>query len=254
MELQNFNFNTHQVRIEIDEHGNPWFCAKDVCDILEHTNARMAISDLVDQEDVTTTYTPTTGGKQKMNFVNESGLYALIFGSRKEEAKPFKKWVTNEVLPNIRKNGFYSMGTPKIPYREKLDMELMVLETTCKILKASETSKLRMISSLKKDYDLPSSFLPSYSDENNNNAVFCLTCLLKQFNIDISAREANKRLLEAGIIEQKERDSSKGKTKKFWSIVNLRFGKNEISPKNLRETQPLYYEQEFMSLSNILLN
>jgi len=105
-ELKVFNFNDLEVRTMI-VNNEPWWVAKDVCDILEISNSRDALSRLdADEKGVVLTDTP--GGKQKMQFVNESGLYSLIMASRKPEAKAFKKWVTSEVLPSIRKNGMYA--------------------------------------------------------------------------------------------------------------------------------------------------
>ena len=84
--------------------GEPWFVAADVCSVLEHTNARMAVGRLDDDEKgVTNVDTP--GGDQASLIVNESGLYNLIFTSRKPQAKAFRRWVTAEVLPAIRRTG-----------------------------------------------------------------------------------------------------------------------------------------------------
>lgn len=102
-----FSFDSHQVRVVTDDNGEPWFNAKDVCAVLEFGNYRQAIETHVDQEDVQPMDTLTAGGKQTANHINESGLFALILGSRKPEAKRFKKWVTSEVLPSIRKTGGY---------------------------------------------------------------------------------------------------------------------------------------------------
>ena len=102
-----FSFGNHEIRTVTDEHGEAWFVANDVCKALELTNPHKALADHVDREDLTQRDTLTPGGLQKLNHVNESGLYALIFGSRKESAKRFKRWVTSEVLPAIRKNGYY---------------------------------------------------------------------------------------------------------------------------------------------------
>lgn len=102
-----FSFGNQEIRTVTDEHGEVWFVANDVCAALELTNPRKALADHVDREDVTQRDTLTPGGLQKLNHVNESGLYALIFGSRKESAKRFKRWVTSEVLPSIRKDGYY---------------------------------------------------------------------------------------------------------------------------------------------------
>ena len=102
-----FSFGNHEIRTVTDELGEAWFVANDVCAALELVNPRKALADHVDREDLTQRDTLTPGGLQKLNHVNESGLYALIFGSRKESAKRFKRWVTSEVLPAIRKNGYY---------------------------------------------------------------------------------------------------------------------------------------------------
>ena len=96
----------------------PWFCATDICKALGYTNGRKAVADHVDEGDVTKRDTPTTNqyGTEvtlQMTYVNESGLYALIFGSKLPTAKAFKRWVTSEVLPAIRKTGKYSANVPQ---------------------------------------------------------------------------------------------------------------------------------------------
>ena len=89
--------------------------AKDVCDILDISNARDAISNLEDDEKGVG-FTDTLGGKQELNIINESGLYNLIFRSNKPQAKVFRKWVTAEVLPAIRKQGSFSLnGNAPVP-------------------------------------------------------------------------------------------------------------------------------------------
>ena len=87
---------------------NPLFIAKQICAVLGFGNFRQALSTHVDPDDISKVEIETNGGKQLVNCVNESGLYALIFGSKLPKAKEFKKWVTSEVLPAIRKQGFYS--------------------------------------------------------------------------------------------------------------------------------------------------
>ena len=104
-----FQFEDHLVRIQTDEQGNPWFNANDVCGVLGYANPRKAIDDHVDPEDVTKRDTLTAGGTQQQNHLNESGVYALIFGSTLPTAKRFKRWVTAEVLPSIRKTGIYAI-------------------------------------------------------------------------------------------------------------------------------------------------
>ncbi len=108
--LENREFG--KVRMKLIK-GEPWFVAKDVCDVLGLVNSRKAVGDLDDyQKGVTISDTP--GGKQEINTINESGLYQLIFKSRKSEANFFQRWVTTEVLPSIRKYGYYSTDARKM--------------------------------------------------------------------------------------------------------------------------------------------
>ena len=103
-----FQFPAYQLRTVMRD-GEPWFIAADVCEALDIGNNRQAVARLDDDEKgVTTTDTPS--GEQQMTIINESGLYSLILTSRKPEAKKFKKWVTSEVLPTIRKTGHYEQA------------------------------------------------------------------------------------------------------------------------------------------------
>jgi hypothetical protein len=124
MKLVEFSSEEFRVRaLEID--GEPWFIASEVCDALGHTNARVALQRLDDDEKgVRKVY--TLGGEQKVNIINESGLYSLILRSNKPEAKRFKRWVTKEVLPSIRKSGYYEVGGSKA-VRESCGSERGVL-------------------------------------------------------------------------------------------------------------------------------
>ena len=96
-----------EIRTVIDENGEPWFVGKDVAGILEYSRPDHAISKHVDEEDKLMYQIDTSEKKRKMYVINESGLYSLIFSSKMEKAKEFKRWVTNEVLPSIRKHGAY---------------------------------------------------------------------------------------------------------------------------------------------------
>lgn len=93
--------------------GEPWFVGKDVAAALGYEKERNAIQKHVDSDDALKRGVLTNGGKQEMTVINESGLYSLIFGSKLESAKKFKKWVTSEVLPSIRKTGQY--GQARLP-------------------------------------------------------------------------------------------------------------------------------------------
>ena len=105
-ELKNFSFEGRQIRALTIE-GEPYFVGKDVAEVLGYSNSRKAIADHVDSEDKGVTKCYTLGGTQQTTIINESGLYSLILSSKLPDAKKFKRWVTSEVLPTIRKHGAY---------------------------------------------------------------------------------------------------------------------------------------------------
>ena len=101
----------------------PWFVATDVCKALELSNNRVAIERLDDDEKGVIS-TDTLGGKQNLTIINEPGLYSLVLGSRKPEAKAFKRWITHEVIPSIRRNGAYM--TPDTIEKVLLDPDMII--------------------------------------------------------------------------------------------------------------------------------
>jgi len=128
--LITFQFGSNDIRIQQDTDNQPWFNAHDVCQALEMGNSRQALDSHVDEDDVQKLdVIDNLGRRQKANFVNESGLYALIFGCTKEAAKTFKKWVTSEVLPSIRKTGAYSHNHSKPLSPVKQTIEAITLFT-----------------------------------------------------------------------------------------------------------------------------
>ena len=106
-DLSIFNFEDASIRV-IEKNGEPWFVAKDIAIVLDFRDAEVACRTLEEDEKGTLNVC-TLGGNQQMTGINESGLYHLILVSRKPEAKKFRKWVTEEVLPSIRKTGSYSV-------------------------------------------------------------------------------------------------------------------------------------------------
>lgn len=108
-ELQIFNYESHKVRV----YGEGWFVASDVCSILELGNVSETIRRLDDDEKMTLNLTDShsgvRGGAQSLKLINEPGVYSLVLSSRKPEAKKFKRWITHEVIPSIRKHGVYAV-------------------------------------------------------------------------------------------------------------------------------------------------
>lgn len=113
-----FSFENTSVRT-LGTSDLPLFVALDVCNALGYKNSKDATTRHVDPEDLIKSEIETKGGRQTVNCVNESGLYALIFGSKLESAKRFKRWVTSEVLPTIRKTGHYEAQTTITPAEQR---------------------------------------------------------------------------------------------------------------------------------------
>lgn len=133
-----FQFEAHAMRVQIDDAGQPWFNAADVCAALELSNPRDALAKHVDSDDVAKRdITDSLGRVQRANHVNESGLYALILGSTKDAARRFKRWVTSEVLPAIRKTGSYSapgaLAALPTPTHDRVSAILLIGEAIAKV-------------------------------------------------------------------------------------------------------------------------
>lgn len=128
-----FAFDALTVRAVLRD-GEPWFVAQDVCKALTVENNRDAMARLDDDEkDVG--IIDTLGGAQEMTIISESGLYSLTLTSRKPEAKRFKKWITSEVLPSIRKTGGYNLAKP-VPSR--MEILQLAMEAELARIKAEE--------------------------------------------------------------------------------------------------------------------
>lgn len=173
-------------------NGDPWFVGKDVAAALGFTNPRDAISTHVFDEDKGVESIDTLGGKQKMTVINESGLYALVFGSRLKSAQRFKHWVTSEVLPAIRKTGSY-----QAPQGKEL-LALAVLEAQKTIeeqSKAIERMKPKVI------------FADAVRASSSSILIGDLAKLLRQNGVDIGAKRLFEYLRNHGyLIKRKGSD------------------------------------------------
>ncbi|WP_375699064.1 BRO family protein [Pseudophaeobacter sp. TrK17] len=158
-ETQSFDFNTKQVRV-VSRDGSPWFVAKDVCDVLGIVNPSRAVASLDEDERGTVPGSKlhsaeVSAPNRGLITVSESGLYALIFQSRKAEAKAFRKWVTSTVLPAICKTGSYVAGEehldPSAPdYMERLH-ELLLEAKERKI--AAQAAEIEALTPKADDHD-----------------------------------------------------------------------------------------------------
>lgn len=130
--IQIFKYENNDVRT-VEMNGEPWFVGNDVAAALGYGKGKSlanAVTNHVDSEDKGVTELMTPGGKQNVTIINESGLYSLILSSKLPTAKQFKRWVTSEVLPSIRKNGGYIAGQEQLSPEELMAKALLVANKT----------------------------------------------------------------------------------------------------------------------------
>jgi prophage antirepressor len=175
----------------IKVNSEPWFVAKDVAEVLGYSNPRKAIGDHVDNEDKGVTKCDTLGGSQELTVINESGLYSLILSSKLPNAKAFKKWVTSEVLPSIRKHGLYATD-------ELLDNPDLIIQMASKL---KEEREAREVLEAENDIMKPKAlFADAVSASHTSILVGDLAKLLRQNGIDIGAHRLFEKLREKGFL------------------------------------------------------
>lgn len=201
MNLQLFNnpqFGT--IRIVTDDNREPLFCAKDVCKALGYKNTAKALSDHTDKEDVTKRYHLSKGGKQQTSFVTESGLYSLIFGSKLETAKLFKRWVTSEVLPSIRKSGGYIKSNADETPEELMARALAVAKQT---IERVERERQQLQTTAEKQQVIIQKAAPKvdyYNKVLQSDSTFTSTQIANA--LGMTPFELHKNLRDAGIIHK----------------------------------------------------
>ena len=226
---QVFNFGDHEVRTLIKE-GEPWFVAKDVCSVLELTNNRDAVSrlDCEDKSEVSIADTSSNGVTQSrtLTIINESGLYSLILTSRKPEAKAFKKWVTSEVLPSIRKQGKYEVK-PTVPQsysQALLEAGRLAAIVEQQELLMQEQKQALILAAPKVEY------VDNFVERGNNRS---LTDVAKE--LEISAKELGRWLRQEG-------HAWKNKTPLRWkqTFIDSGYGSQKLfSNENVNVSQAL---------------
>ena len=227
-----------QVRtISID--GEPWFVGKDVAKALGFTNPRDAIATHVFDDDKGVDSIDTLGGKQKMTVVNESGLYALIFGSRLESAKRFKHWVTSEVIPSIRKTGGYVSNDELfidtyLPFADEqtkmlFSQTLFTVRKQNEIIKSQQNQiehKQEVINGLTDDIDIYKKkdiinrICKRRSGNYANRYKELYKCFRENFHIDLEARCEGYNMKQ---VKKKDKLSTIKYAEQFGHIDNLYF-------------------------------
>lgn len=190
MEIQTFNFENQQVRtVEIE--NEPYFVGKDVATILGYSNTRKALIDHVDVEDKKdgVTIRDSIGRNQNAVIINESGLYSLILSSKLPNAKKFKRWVTSEVLPTIRKHGGYLT-------QEKIEEALLNPDTLINLAtQLKQEREARLIAEQRVNELTPKA---SYYDKVlSNKALVTITVIAKDYGM--SGKAMNVLLHELGV-------------------------------------------------------
>lgn len=227
----------------------PLFCLSDLCHAIGIKDVSRCASRLDDDVRQTHPIQDELGRTQQATFVTESGMYDVIIRSDSPQAKPFRKWVTSEVLPTIRKTGSYSVRTeskqPAIGFKEKMQAATWA----AKFLNLNESSKLLIAKQILEPYNFK---LPDYTP--SHGILKSASELLAARGLKISAQVFNKRAVEKGFLTELERNSSHGQKKRFKSITQagLTYGENQVNPNNPKSTQPSWYASKFDELLKVL--
>lgn len=254
-----------QVRV-IDDNasGELLFCANDVTNTLGYSNGRDAISRHVDIRDVVKHDMGVVTGKKAdgtdayqtviTTFINESGVYSLIFSSKQERAKEFKHWVTSEVLPSIRKTGQYSANVSSATLNEQLQANLTFADWAIKTLNINEASKLGWAKKISDKFGLAAELPDAVNAGTEKPITHAATDLLKSHNVGISAQAFNRMLELKGVVKHATRPGKRGKVHSWYVITPVfdKYGQNQQDPKFQQQTQIRWYDATFIELLTIV--
>jgi prophage antirepressor-like protein len=245
-----FQFESNEIRVVVDDRGEPLFVGKDVCQALGYANANKAMRDHC--KGITVRYPLLTpGGMQEVRVLTESDVYRLVIHCTLPAGEAFEAWIMEEILPSIRKTGKYE-APKKASASPSMKDSLLFLKESAKMLRMSETSVNKGLRVIADVYNMPSGLLPSYSTEG---LVQSLSDLLKSHNIPMSAVAANKILIEKGYLTVLQRRTSGNKMEDFKSITEkgLKYGRNDTPPECPNKTNPQWYVDKFSELAEILI-
>ena len=214
--------------------SEPWFVGKDVAEKLGYSNPQKAVRNHVDDEDKGVNEMDTPGGKQNIIIINESGLYSLILKSKLPEAKQFKRWVTSEVLPSIRKDGGYIATNSDMSDEEIMAKALMVAQKTIERKNLELQEHKRIIEEQKPKVV----FADSVSNSNDLILVRDLAKIISQNGVAIGEKKLYAWLRDNGyLIKQKGSSYNSPKQQYITSglfkvverVITNPFGDNKIS-------------------------
>ena len=187
-------------------------------------------------------------------FINESGVYSLIFSSKQERAKEFKHWVTSEVLPSIRKTGQYNANVSSSTLNEQLQAKLAFADWSAKFLNLNEASKLGIAQKIGKMVGLDDALPQSVNAGTEKPITHAATDLLKSHNVGISAQAFNRMLELKGVVKHATRPGKRGKVHSWYVITPAfdKYGQNQQDPKFQQQTQIRWYDNLFSELLTIV--
>ncbi len=256
MNLISYSFKDRPVRVVTDEHGEPWFVGKDVCELLGYTNQNDAMNRHC--KGVVKRYPlATAGGTQEMRVLSEPDTLRLIVNSQLPAAQEFERWVFEDVLPSIRRTGSYSIGQQQAP--ALTSDACQIIESMSRTLNLAPSATLGMYQRLGAKVGhadlLPAYTVDSPDQDGTSHVTAALSDLLRSHEVQASARQVYKLMEAAGLVERLSRPSSKGNgTREFWALTEkgLAFGKNLSNPKNQREVAVHLYVDRFEALLQCL--
>lgn len=229
---QIFNYQEKQVRTVVKD-GEPWFVAKDVCEVLEITDTWSAVSRLSEKMKGTDTIS-TLGGNQEMNIISEAGVYKIVFTSRKPEAEKFTDWVTSEVLPSIRKTGVYIAPT--------IDSKMLYQ------IAAQLEDKEKQIALLKPKAE----FFDAVADSKD---AIDIGTASKVLNIGIGRNRLFEILRQEGILMQNNQPYQKYVDAGYFRVIEQKFnkpdGSTSINIKTLVYQKGLAYIKKVVEMAKV---
>lgn len=234
-ELSIFDYKGKQVRT-IQKDGETWWVLKDVCGILG-LGSPHKVFDRLDEDERGRNLIPTQGGKQEMSIINESGLYNVILRSDKAEAKPFRRWVTAEVLPSIRKTGGYGRQDEAL-----LKLTEHVGKLTEMVIGLYEDKR-------KEERTVPRQAKQMTLDGTEERELCGVTELLNRFDLAYGAAEFNAMMREKGYMEKRKYNRLWEKGEREIDILTekgLPYGQNCKHVRSSRGAQPKYYADCFL--------
>lgn len=265
MNIIPFQFDSQSVRVVTDDRGEPLFVGKDVCDALgyaDHTNAiKRHCRGVVKRHPIA----DSLGRTQDTRVLTEPDVMRLMVNSTLPAAESFERLVFEEILPTIRKTGSYSAKSvrPSAISRNQVAASILLLRSAAEDLKLAPSAVLGGYQKLEEKLGV-TGLLPGYAVDDggagggSSRTTNSATWLLKEHGSKVSASKFNEALIKLGFLEEKSRSSTKvaGKIKHYKSITSagLAYGKNATNPANQKETQPLWFEDSFADLLDLVTN